>query len=114
MMTNIKIIENELDSTFNIVNIRGLNYVNVHGDFDKPQNIQKVVEMIDLPIYCIHSGHLHHNSIGSFQKYKTIMSGSLMGMDDYCIQRRIFGTPQQIVCVCNSSGILCTYDIELK
>lgn len=109
---NISVLDNYFDSTFNIINIRGLNYLNVHGDLDNPQGIQKIVSMIDIPVYCIHFGHIHHNRTDYFQKYRIITSGSLQGMDDYCIEKRIFGPPQQLVCVCNKDGILCHYDIN--
>ena len=109
---NISVLDNYFDSTFNIINIRGLNYLNVHGDLDNPQGIQKIVSMIDIPVYCIHFGHIHHNRTDYFQKYRIITSGSLQGMDDYCIEKRIFGPPQQLVCVCNEDGILCHYDIN--
>lgn len=111
---NVYILDNNIDSTLNIINIRGLNYLNVHGDYDNFSSCQKVIEMLDIPIYCVHMGHLHHNKTDWMQKYKLIMSGSVQGMDDFCIQKRIFGRAQQLVCVCNEKGIQCTYDIDLQ
>ena len=43
---NLNIIDNTIDGTFNIVNIRGLNYLNVHGDYDGVGTIQKLTSMI--------------------------------------------------------------------
>ena len=111
---NIHVIENDVDSTFNIVNIKGLNYLNVHGDLDSFSGVEKIISMINVPIYCVHFGHLHHNAMNCIQRYKLIMSGSLQGMDDFCIQRRIFGKAQQMVCICNEKGIKCYYDIDLQ
>ena len=111
---NFKIIDNTIDSTLNIVNIRGLNYLNVHGDYDGFSTIQKVINMVDKDIYCIHFGHKHHNAMDYNQRYKTIMSGSLMGVDDYCIEKRIYGKAQQLVGVCTEDGMICTYDINLQ
>ena len=111
---NIYIIDNNIDETFNIINIRGLNYLNVHGDYDGVSTIQKLTSMIDKEIYCIHFGHKHHNYTDYFNKYKIIMSGSMMGIDDYCIQKRIYGKAQQLVGVCTKDGILCTYDVDLQ
>lgn len=113
-ISNIIVLDNTIDSTLNLMNIRGLNYVNVHGDYDGHNNIQKLIEMLDVPVYCIHFGHKHHNSLDYIQKYKVIMSGSLMGVDDYCIQNRIYGRAQQLVCVCDNTGIVCTYDVDLQ
>jgi len=42
---------------------------------------------------------------------KIIMAGSFLGMDDYCISKRIIGIPQQLVCVCDENGVRCNYDI---
>ena len=111
---NIIILDNDIDTTLNVVTIRGLNYLNVHGDYDNFSNIQRLVEMLDKEIYCIHFGHLHHNATDHYQKYKLIMSGSLQGMDDYCIQKRIYGNAEQLVCICDNNGILCTYDVDLQ
>lgn len=111
---NIFVLDNCIDSTLNIVNIRGLNYLNVHGDYDNFTNIQRLIEMLDEDIYCIHFGHLHHNMTDYIQKYKIIMSGSLQGVDDYCIQKRIYSHAQQLVCVCNDKGIICSYDVDLQ
>ena len=113
-VNNVKVIDCEIDGTLNLVNIRGKNYLNVHGDYDGFGTVQKVTSMIDKPVYCIHFGHLHHNSTNYIQNYKVIMSGSLMGMDDYCVTKRIFGKAQQLVCVCTEDGIISTYDVDLQ
>lgn len=112
-INNFKIIKNNIDSTMNMVNIRGKNYVNVHGDYDNFSNIQKTIDMIGEDVYCVHFGHKHHNAFDYNQRYKTIMSGSLMGMDDFCIEKRIYGKPQQLVGICTKDGMICTYDIML-
>ena len=39
------------------------------------------------------------------------MSGSLQGVDDFCVSKRIFGKPEQLVCICNEKGLICAYDI---
>ena len=42
------------------------------------------------------------------------MAGSFLGMDGYCVQKRIYGRPEQMVCVCDEDGIRCHYDISLQ
>ena len=113
-INNVLVIDSDIDGTLNIINIRGKYYLNVHGDYDGFSTIQKLISMIDKPIYCIHFGHLHHNSMDFVQNYKVLMSGSLMGMDDYCITKRIYGRAQQLVCVCTENGIESTYDVDLQ
>lgn len=112
-ISNVIVSDNQIDNTMSLLNIRGLNYLNVHGDIDNMNNILKLVEMLPDKIYAICSGHLHHNKTDWSQGYKILMSGSLLGVDDYCISKRIFGKPQQLVCVCTEDGVLCTYDVEL-
>ena len=113
-INNVLVIDSDIDGTLNIINIRGKYYLNVHGDYDGFSTIQKLISMIDKPIYCIHFGHLHHNSMDFVQNYKVLMSGSLMGMDDYCVTKRIYGRAQQLVCVCTENGIESTYDVDLQ
>lgn len=104
-----------IDATMFITNIRGKNYVGVHGDFDgSPTKIAALQAMAQKPIYAVLSGHKHHNMCDEVQGVKTVMAGSFLGIDDFCIQKRIFGKPEQMVCVCDNTGIVCHYDIDLK
>ena len=103
-----------IDPTMYLINIRGKNYVGIHGDFDgSPSKVQSIQTMVGKPIYAVLSGHLHHNKVDMVQGIKTIMAGSFLGMDDYCVQKRIYGQPEQMVCVCDDNGVRCHYDIEL-
>ncbi len=105
----------KIDSTMYLLDIRGKVYAGVHGDFDAgATKIAALQAMARRPLYAVLSGHLHHNRIDEVQGVKTIMAGSFIGMDDYCIRQRIYGHPQQLVCVCDDSGVICTYDIPLK
>lgn len=105
----------KIDSTMYILNIRGLNYLGIHGDFDgSATKVQSLQTMAGRPIYAVLSGHMHHNKVDEVQGVKTVMAGSFLGMDSYCIQKRIFGRPEQMVCVCDENGIVCHYDISLQ
>jgi len=111
---NIFVIDNDVDNTMSLINIRGLNYLGVHGDMDSLNAILKLVEMLPDKIYGIFMGHLHHNQTNFIHGYKILMSGTLMGIDDYCIEKRIYGIPQQLVCVCNDKGVVASYDINFN
>ena len=113
---NIEICShNRIDPTIFLIDIRGKTYCGVHGDFDgSDSKIQTLQTMVQKPLYAILSGHLHHCKTDVVQGVRTIMSGSFLGMDDYCVQRRIYGKPEQIVCVCDESGIICNYAIPLS
>lgn len=105
----------KIDSTMYLLDIRGKTYAGVHGDFDgSATKIAALQTMAQRPLYAVLSGHLHHNKIDEVQGVKTIMAGSFMGMDDFCIQKRIYGKPEQMVCVCDDCGVVCHYDIPLQ
>lgn len=110
---NIKFDSYEkIDDTMYLIEIKGKIYCGVHGDYD--YNDKKILDlktMINKDIYGVLTGHLHHNKIDSVQGIKLIMSGSLQGVDDFCVSKRIFGKPEQLVCICNEKGLKCAYDI---
>lgn len=104
----------KIDSTMYLLEIRGKTYCGIHGDFDSgPSSVAALQTMAGRPLTAVLSGHMHHNRIDHIQGIKTVMAGSFMGMDDLCVQRRIYGSQEQLVCVCDSSGIVCYYDIPL-
>ena len=93
---------------------RDKTYCGIHGDFDSsPSNIQSLQTMAGKSLYAVLSGHLHHNEINTVQGIKSVRAGSFLGMDEYCVQKRIYGEPEQMVCVCDENGIRCYYDIKL-
>ncbi len=103
-----------IDPTMYIIDIRGNTYLGVHGDFDcSDKNVQSLQTMARTPVYAVLSGHLHHNKIDTIQGIKTVMAGSFLGMDTYCVSKRIYGAPEQLVCVVGEDGIICSYDVAL-
>lgn len=105
----------KIDSTMYLIDIRGNTYCGVHGDYDgSAAKVQALQTMARRPVYAVLSGHLHHNKIDTVQGVKTVMAGSFLGMDDHCVAKRIYGDPEQMVCVCSNIGIECSYDIRLK
>lgn len=117
---NIKIMNEALiDDTMAAFSIRGKSYVVVHGDFDSTNaSVQNLKAMFEggggTDLCAVLSGHLHHNKIDSVCGIKSVMAGSFLGMDEYCVQKRIVGRPEQLVCVCDDVGIRCSYDIPLS
>lgn len=105
----------KIDHTIYLIDVRGKMYCGVHGDFDgSPGKVQSLQAMAGRPVYAVLSGRLHHNKTDEVQGVKTVMAGSFLGMDDYCVQKRIVGRAEQMVCVCDESGIRCTYGIPLQ
>lgn len=103
----------KIDDTMYLLDIRGKTYLGVHGDYDgSAGKVQSLQTMAKESVYAILSGHLHHNKTDSVQGVKTIMAGSFLGMDDYCVGKRIYGAQQQLVCVCDYNGVKAFYDID--
>lgn len=105
----------KIDGTMYLIDVRGKTYCGVHGDFDgSASKVQALQTMTRKPLYAVLSGHLHHCKIDDVQGIRTIMAGSFLGMDDYCVQKRIYGRPEQIVCVCDETGVRCSYNVGLN
>lgn len=105
----------KVDETMYLIDVRGKTYCGVHGDFDgSPGKIQALQTMARRPLYAVLSGHLHHCKMDDVQGIRTIMAGSFLGMDNYCIQKRIYGRPEQMVCVCDETGVRCSYNVSLN
>lgn len=105
----------KVDETMYLINVRGLNYAGCHGDYDIGKT--KVLDlqiMLKKPIYAVLYGHMHTNKIDTYQGIKIIMSGSFQGMDNYCVTKRIYGRPEQMVCLVDDHGLVCSYDIDLS
>ena len=105
----------KIDHTIYLLDVRGKTYCGVHGDFDgSAGRIQDLQTMARRPVYAVLAGHLHHCKTDNVQGVRVVMAGSFLGMDDYCIQKRIYGEAEQMVCVCDENGIRCSYNIPLK
>jgi len=113
-INGVKICAEKQDDTVGTADIRNRHYGYVHGDLDSLNGILKLIEMLDVEVSGIFMGHKHHNMTDTIQGYKVVMSGSLCGMDDYCVSNRILGRAEQIVTVCDESGIIANYDVVLQ
>lgn len=114
----VKVYEDSpIDSTINSFTTNGgkLFYI-VHGDKD---SVSKVVSDLTLMVGRkpdgIIMGHRHHNALDGAHNVKIIQCGCAVGTDDYCIDKRISGEPEQCVFITNSKrAVKCLYDIGLN
>lgn len=116
-LENVKFIDDDnYDATIGKVNIRGCDYLLVHGDWDSfdTSGVSKLVMMVGHKPKAIFYGHLHRCSLDDVSGVKIIRSGSFSGTgDDYCVSKRIYGNPSQMVVVLDESGVVACYPVNL-
>lgn len=114
---NVQICDDNIDIGIAVMNIRGKEYFNIHGDYDafSKSGVSNLCMMLGRVPYAVTFGHLHTSSVDDIQGVKAIRGGSLAGCgDQYTIEKRLKGEPSQMVCVCNEDGIECYYPIILR
>lgn len=109
--------EYNLDTGVALFPICGKYYVAVHGDYDpfSKQGVSNLITMLHAVPYGVLYGHMHSPAIDEYNGIKMIRGGSLCGSgEQFTVEKRLYGTPSQMVCVCNQDGIEAYYPIELK
>lgn len=115
--TGVKICEDlRIDNTIGCFRTRGgkLFYL-VHGDKDSVSNVvQNLTLMTGVKPDGIIMGHRHHNAMETVHGVKIIQCGCVVGTDDYCVDKRITGKPEQVCIITdNKQAVKCFYDVEL-
>lgn len=110
---NISCRTNDVEQSIAVFAVRGNLVYASHGDKDPYKKATERLSMLlnrqpDL----IYLGHMHHNAMDTQAGTKVIQSGCMSGMDQYCVDKRIAGRPEQTVSVITENGLLCLYDIK--
>lgn len=116
-VSNITVMENDIDSGISHFNIRGKEYVAVHGDMDSftSKGASDLITFLKYIPYAILSAHKHTCALEEFRGIKMIRSGSMNGSGNQnTIEKRLIGEPSQMVCVCTAAGIKACYPINLN
>lgn len=114
---NFHVLKRNIDTGIVDISIRNKTYIGVHGDMDSynKSGVQNLCLALGFVPYAILFGHLHTCSIDEANGVKMIRGGSLAGCgDQYTIEKRLTGKPSQMVCICNSDGVMAYYPVELK
>lgn len=99
-----------------ILPIYGKQYVFVHGDNDNftKSGVQNLVTMLHIIPEAVLCGHRHVCALDDCNGIKMVQSGSLVGTgDQFTIEKRIYGKPSQMVCICNENGLEAFYPVAL-
>jgi metallophosphoesterase superfamily enzyme len=107
----------KIDSTISAFKTTGgKRFYVVHGDKDSPSTVVKNLTLMSgtKPDGII-MGHRHHNALDSEHNVKVIQCGCVVGTDDYCVDKRISGEPEQCVFITSEHRtVKCLYDIGLN
>lgn len=109
--------ETKIDSGISMFELYGKEYVAVHGDYDalNKTSVGNLSMMLGKIPYAIMNGHNHYPMNTDINGVKIIQGGSMAGSgDDYTIEKRLSGKPNQTVLVCDEYGIDCIYNVELQ
>lgn len=115
---NVEFLDHcKYDPTIAYFNICGLQFLLCHGDYDTSDasGVQKLSMMIGEIPYAVVMGHRHSTGYSEVSGVKLIQSGTFATSgSDYCIQKRLVGSPSQAVAVVDDEGIRAFYPIQLK
>lgn len=114
---NFHVLKRNIDTGIADISIRNKTYIAVHGDMDSynKSGVQNLCLALGFVPYAILFGHLHTCSVDEANGVKMIRGGSLVGCgDQYTIEKRLTGKPSQMICICNSDGVMAYYLVELK
>lgn len=115
---NVDICDNRIDEYTASFKVRNKQIFAVHGNKDTTltvvHNMQKFANRLSMPMPdMIFMGHRHCNGVTTVEGVKVIESGSIDGMDNYCVDRRLIGSPEQMVVIVNDEKSYKYYDINL-
>ena len=114
---NFHVVENDIDTSIAMFDIRGKTYVATHGDYDgfNKGDAQKLVSMIRTFPEAWFTGHMHTIAVDEVNEIKMIRGGSLAGSgDDYTVEKRLSGKASQLVCIVDDNGLKAYYPIYFK
>lgn len=112
---NIKIHDNTIDDGIGMIHTNNQEIVFTHGDNDSLSNI---ISSLSLTLGTIMTdvfvGHKHHFQTDVINGINIIMSGSIIGTDEYSKNIRKTGCACQTVAIYNNSGLECLYNVVLQ
>lgn len=100
--------DNELDEGLGYLELNnGKKVVFAHGHEDNINNsfsnfIGATKQFIDYALLA----HYHSEKMKSFQGFKVIVSGSLVGTEQYAISKRLFGSPSQTLLIFENGNLI--------
>ena len=112
---NVCCYRNEIEESVAMFNVRNNIIMASHGDKDEPSSVvQKFTMMFGVKPSIVYLSHRHTNAMSTVYDTKVITSGCMSGSDNYCMDKRLRGKPEQVVSVITDDGLECNYDIRFE
>ena len=111
-ISNVLLLENVFDESIIELNIRGYNVIGLHGQNDRLNNLDRLIEMFDKKIDYVCLGHYHQSKEFETNKTEIIVNGCFSG-DDYSKRLRLYNKPIQKLLLFDDTGKIATYNINL-
>lgn len=114
--TNVECIDNVYDVSMVTFDVFDEKVFASHGDKDHCNSVvNNMNKLLDFNPTLILLGHIHHFSSKDFGSGTVLTGGSLIGMDDYCVSKRIYGKPYQNMVIVNKElGRIATIELKTK
>ena len=115
--SNFTFVDNDIDIGISKFTIRGLDFLNVHGDYDAftTAGVLKLCSMLKMFPYGVTFAHMHTPALDDANGIKMVRGGCLGGSgNDYTIEKRLSGKAAQMMCVINKNGIVGAHPIDLE
>lgn len=111
---NVSICANLLDPEIPVFMVRDKMVMAAHGHKDSPTDVvQNFTLWFGQKPDIIILGHRHTNGYRTVYDTKIIQSGCISGADEYIMSKRCANKAEQAVCIVDSNGLRCVYDIRL-
>ncbi|WP_243207062.1 hypothetical protein [Mediterraneibacter hominis] len=112
---NILFNRNTIEESIAMFSVRNSIVMASHGDKDSPSNVvQKFTLLFGIRPDIVYLGHRHTNGLTTVYNCKVIQSGCMSGIDNYCLDRRLYDKPQQTISVVTERGLDCLYDVKFN
>jgi len=112
---NITVHDNSIDDGIGMIHTNNQEIVFAHGDNDSLSNIVSSLSLtLGTIMTDIFIGHKHHLQTDVINGINVIMSGSIIGTDEYSKNIRKTGNACQTVAIYNNLGLECLYNVVLQ
>lgn len=112
---NVYCHDNDRDQGVALFSVEGFDVLFVHGDKDSPNTVANKMSAMFGKQDIILMAHRHYNTYLTDGDVKVIQTGSMCGPDEYAVNKRLVGNPEQTVCIITEPyGLDCIYDVKLS